>query len=1378
MAQKYSDSTILPDIYVNWSEDLDDAQRRPYKGQVVREGIQNKYREIDHRLDGIEEKLEMGSLDFRFDNMPSGNVIVNGSAPYDFPLYIRSVLVNPDGSEEKYDSNVQLDIIVSLNGKTSTTSLGYVAANKAITVNITPYVTNGSVFSFKASNDTGAQKRSSYYDVIKANISVEFRSETWWAEAFVQGSEWRIPLSITYNIPSVLKATLIDSEGVVRSSETIPSSSLSENYDLFLNHPSLSGGASGLYRLKIEFIATDESLGGLHIEPIEYSVCCVTPGDATNYLIVNNRAEKLKNYSVNRVFDYAMRIGYGNPTIRFEANVGDAIVSDTGEMTAVAGTVSHYALSLDLERETDADFNVGVKGYINGSKILDETYVSSNKDGYAATAGAAYTIRFNGRSNSEANRETFYNVVDGSEVHPTFNGIGWSGADGYYNEALSDGNIRTSFRILAGSSMVLPLKPLMMQPLEGRTFEIAYKLNNVRNFDTPIISCVDASGNGLKVSANEAVLLTPSARQVDDQNVGMDYSEYQHLVVVVRPQPNGVNANVDNFSACEIFLNGCRQRWFSYNRDLNVNSTITIGCEDADIDIYSIRLYNKHLTEAEVENNTCNLLPTEEDKAAFKVRNSVREEGKVDFNRVRTLCNCIVFEVDELPSREWGKGQKTNAAIEIFMLGETGTKRADVTDFTWQGTTSHNYGTNAEFGGLGQNYKWTDNGTKMCAKANWASSMQSHKIALTAAYTDIAVACGVIPSGQRISILQKPMAGFQKKSDGTISFIGIFTVGTDKGDKGTFGFTDKSLYMEGSDNEPLGTNFILPWNVDTVSVDSANEVYSLGGVKAWEDASKKPQFVESKWKPAYNFVYECMQRIKPCESVEAMSGADGSYSMWTPDYELYYYNPVLAQWKTSGINLKAQLVDKEYGLTSAMLEGKSAEQKNELFKEARRKKFKLEAEQYFDRKSFLHHISFIEFFACSDNLSKNTYPYILDATAANAKICWRQDDLDSSLQTENQGKNYKKYCVEIDDNYASYGRDNLMVFNGTNNQFWLLVRDCYAAEIKNYISESFIPSLQYGQAASANVAFSAWCQHYFFDNAQSHFPEALYNETGRLRYGYGHLSSGYQYANIALSQDSGNCFSAEKQWLRLRYIYMTSKYCVGIFAGGSKTDVFTTRPYADPQGIGNTFEITPAIWMYPSVQNGESVIRGERIWQGGELRTWVVTLPATQGDQEQRINGMSYIRSLGALYNAAIRGGVNVNGRMLVSLEMGSRDDIGGIRSRITGLGVGDATSLQELNLANLATLEGVVDLSSCVNLKELYAEGTSVASVPLCDGGPLMILHLPATLTTLELKGKRNLTEFTIAGASELITLSVEDCNDSVVKAALNIISDNYNAS
>lgn len=1381
--------TPLPDIYdKGWAKNPLDPNGLGYSGKAIREAIQNKFLENDARLERLEEEVGGGSVDFRFVGLPSGNVFVNGAAPYPFPLFIKSVLVykNDEGEEyeEEYDRNVHLEIEVILNGTSTVTNLGNVAANKEIEINITPYVADGAAFAFRAYNDSGNAKRTSYYDVVKANIGFGFQNNNWWAAAFVNGENWRVPMTTDVNVAALLKVSLIDKDGIVRAVKNVPSSQFSTNYDLSIDHPISGGGESGVYTMKFELVATDEKLSGLAAEPKEYKVCCVSATDDNNYLIINNEGSGFKNYTTNRIFDYSVRVGFGNPTVRIKASENGEIVSDTGELSIVNGAVYPYNLSLEMERLDDADFSLNVSFDIEEETVFAKDYTFSNNEGFAATAGAKTLIRMSGRSNSEANRAVFVNAVDGSQIRPVFTNVSWSDADGYKDIMQADGNTQTCFRLLSGSKMELPIKLLKLGSFDSLTFEIDYQVRNVLDYDTPVIECADADGssfNGLKITPNNISMLTPSAKLPDDQNLNYDGEERNHLIVVLRRKAVGATTTADNYSAVMYYIEGCKQRSFNYAGDLNVDANLVFGSEDADIDIYAIRIYDAALTNRECETNTTNWKPTEAQKIAYKNRNNVRENGQVSFSLVRSLCNVFVFESenDTLPDISWGKKDSVKTRVEWYWREHPEWNWVlEELDLLWQGTTSHGYW-RQNFKGKAAKALDFDGGNhkaikSICWKKNFASSMQSHKIGSVLSYTDLAIRCGVIEDDERASIWQYPAVGFQRLKDGTMKFIGLYTVGPDKGDSGTFGFGDNSIAMEMSDNEPLGSNFRLPFNEDTTTNDG--ETYTMCGVKSFEDSMKHPELVEQHFKPAYNFVYNLSQMIRPWNgTVEELQASDATagYDYWLVNadgeydaFTVFYKNG--STWMPNGVNIAEQ--------TGVDTEDKDADTLNEEFKAARVALFKEGAGQRLDVPNALFHLAYVEHRAASDNLAKNTYPYIKNCNMEHPLIRWRQDDLDTIFDIENQGKAYKKYCVEIGDDYSEYGRNPQSIFNGIYNQFWILLRTAFADEYAEFVRTKFIPALHYGATADPLTMVMAHYQHYYFDNAQEHFPEALYNEDAKYCYEESALIGSYEYSTIALSQLLGNHYSAEKYWVKMRYIYMASKYNADNFAMGAQNDTFRTRPY-NPDGLGNTFEITPAIYMYPSIQEGNSkVVRGERMYPGNSTKTWTVTLEASEtSDQEQRVNGMSYIRSLGKLYKDAFTGNVGVKGKMLTELLLGSKDDASNIRSRVTSVEIGDATALRLVDLANLSTLQGVNDFSTCVNLRTLYAEGTNVTSIPLSDGGPLGTLHLPPSITTLALNGKKNLTDLVIGGSDNLTTVEVTNCSDYVMGKVLDILSTVY---
>ncbi len=1387
------------------------------------------------------------NVEFRFQNMPSGNVYINGNNPYYFPLYVKSVAQYSDGTEEPFDTNISLAILVNLNGSTTTTELGTFPANETFRVNITPYVADGASFVFLAYNEAGNRRTSGRYSVIRATLSLGTQNDTWWGTAFRQGdANWNVPLALNVNVGCELRATL-SKGGTTYVSKTVPSSEFSSNYALKLNHPISTGGVSGVYQLHLELVATDETVSGMEPATLDFDIFCVSADDTNCYFVTNNVASELQNYTNNKVFEYAVFVGSGNHTLTIEAETDGAAVVSPSTTAAVNGTVSSYYLNLELERADNADFTINVTARIDdGADVMDEDFTTTNTLGYAATAGATLLVKANGRSNSEADREKLINVLTGEEVkrvvdgdthYPEWTNMTWSSVDGYMTKNVTDRNgdsVTVAFiRLLSGETLEIPITPLAMRASEGRTFEIMFQCRNVMNYDTPIIQCLDESGNsfvGLKVTSSKVTLLTNNSQDEDTQSKNFDPDDLIHLAIVVNPAYTEAGRQ---FNACFIYINGNKQRVFAYDRDINVLSDLLIGCADADIDIYGIRTYDNALTSDEIVTNAVNWQISLYDKQYMKERNNIKQNGKVDFNKVRALCNVFVFKANDgsgnVPTLGWGKDDTISGRLKTYWRDEPTWNSQTDCELQGQGTSSMEY--------FRWNFKsslsvaWAfDGGThpsikKWCAKKNFASSMQCHKMGGTEAYDYLARACGAVPqNAARQAIWQYPFVGFAEKVENGQSvyeFIGLYTVGPDKGDKDTFGFTSDSIAMEGLDNDRLSTNFRVPWNDSTVEPDSKNEKYNVCGEKAWEDSMKNPTGVLSRWKPAYNLVYECSQLIKPWKGItfdgdtyaatlegllsygEAIADIDTStdegkalykdatmYEYWiSGSYDLYRYDPqsgeYVQSYTTAAINLSTALCGHNYQvgtensggqtvpvyLTTELLAAAADDDaRNVLLKKARLSKFKAEVGNHFDITNAFFHLAWVEFNAATDNLAKNTYPYLLACSDDTDRIRWRQDDVDTVWPIDNQGKDKKPYCVELEDNYSDYGLASLWVWNGRYSQFWYTLKEAFATEYETFVRGTFFQALHYGNGTNLLQRIMAFFQHFYFDRAQEYFGAALYNADSVYCYEQAYLYEGtYTHKGIALEQALGDHYSAEKYWIRMRTIYMMSKYKADLFMAGQTTDCFATRV---GEGV-NTYNITPAIYMYPVVQNGEQAIQGPRFWPGSNVQSWTAGPITTAGDQTFRINGMSYIRDIGNLYQNTLKESVSVAGSMLRVLMLGNHEaQAEDIKSTVTAVTIDNATSLRKIDLGKLGLLAGTVNLTSCINAREIYGGDTAIASLVLSNGGPLTTLVLGERITTLQLLGKQMLTTLTIGSTDRLTSVEMANCNAYTISRIMSILA------
>lgn len=1465
MAQnKHISYNDIPDYQTDWMQDPTNGNK-PFSGQSIQKFIKQElqksygysrtasgymqffrspedadaYDQGDTSRLLSQVSLQGTNVEFHFVNQYAGNVYINGNNAYLFPLNVRSVDVNGDGSETPHDTNISLAIQVNLNNGTTTTNLGQHPANAPFEVNITPYVADGATFVFVASDEDGNRRTSNRYSVVRANLSVATQNNTWWANAYRRGdTQWNVPLALDVNVPSELRVT-VSRDNVNYVTKTVPSTEFSANYALTFDHPMQNDGPEGAYHLHLKLVATDEHLASLAPATLDADIFCVAQVSNALLLVVNNLTQEIQNYTNNRVLDYAVFAGSGNHTLTITAKEGATDLIAPQTVTAQNGTVGTFYLPLEMERIDDADFTVAVSATLDDSVLggFAAEITATNRLGYAATAGAQVLVKATGRSNTEQNREQLINLLNGSAINPTWQNMTWSSVDGYQTRTVKDSagqDTETAFiRLLSGESLLLPLQALKMTANQGRTLEILFQPRNIMNYDTPIIQCLDADNegsgfSGLRVTPSRITLLTNGSRNEDTQSKNFDPDDIQHLTIVVNPAYNEAGTA---FPACFIYLNGAKQRVFRYEKDLNVTAQLLFGSADADLDIYAVRTYNTALKVAEVETNAVNWQFSLNDKAAMKAKVNIREAGKVDFNKVRSRCNVFVIKSKDGNGRipAWGMGKKDTipSIVRFYWHDHPEWDSTIEDDVQGQGTSSQEYFRWNMKGSQPQAWAF-DGGThtpikKWCAKKNVASSMQSHKMGGVEEYDYLARATGAVEQdAARQAIWQYPFVGFAEDKNGNLTFIGLYTIGPDKGDKDTFGFGSNTVAMEGLDNDRLSTNFRCPWNDSTVEVDEEGEKYTVCGEKAWEDSRKNTAGVTARWKPAYNLVYECSQLIRPWKGATvggtnypataaglqqyaaAIAAIDTTtdagkqqyqeatmYDYWiSSSYDLYRYDPqqheYVQAYTDHALNLSTDLCGKSYVVgqqqsggqttdilltTTLLANAADDDARNTLFLKARLSKFKKEIGLHFDVRNAFFHLAWVEFKAATDNLAKNTYPYLMDYTDPSARWRWRQDDVDTVGPIENQGKDKKPYCVELEDNYSDYGMAALWVWNGRFSQFWYTLRSAFATEYEAFVRDTFFPALHYGTAQNLLQRCLDFFQHFEFDRAQEYFGPALYNADGIWTYEQAYLTTAdYAHKGISLEQLLGDHYSAEKYWIRMRIIYMMSKYKADLFAAGATADCFATRVGAGT----NSYTLTPAIYMYPVVQNGEQALQGPRFWPGNsQLTEWTAGPITTAGDQTFRINGMSYLRSVGNLYQNTLKESVSVAGQMLRQLNLGSRTaDAADIHSTITALTIDNATSLRTLDLAQLPTLAGSVNLAVCANLRELYATDTALSAVQLADGGPLQTLVLGDNIATLSLLGKQQLTTLTIGSTSRLANVEMQNCNEYTISRIMSILA------
>lgn len=168
----------------------------------------------------------------------------------------------------------------------------------------------------------------------------------------------------------------------------------------------------------------------------------------------------------------------------------------------------------------------------------------------------------------------------------------------------------------------------------------------------------------------------------------------------------------------------------------------------------------------------------------------------------------------------------------------------------------------------------------------------------------------------------------------------------------------------------------------------------------------------------------------------------------------------------------------------------------------------------------------------------------------------------------------------------------------------------------------------------------------------------------------------------------------------------------------------------------------------------------------------------TYGDTETAVYGASELSSLGNLAGLYC-GVINVsNASKLTELIIGSAEP-GYHNDNFRELHVGTNRLLKKIDVRNCSGLgiygkspQKTLALSDCPNIEEIYTEGTNLAAVSLPTSGYIKVLHLPSSISTIDIRNQQHLTMsgFSVANNnySNVKKLRIENCTNLDTNAIL----------
>ena len=1144
-----------------------------------------------------------------------------------------------------------------------------------------------------------------------------------------------------------------------------------------IEHPS----KTGVFKVDVWLEATAT---GVLSEVLSFDIMCVAQEDITTakLVCVNDIAEDVDNYAENTLFSYAAYDGgssVAKPTIN--VSFGSTTIIE-GQYDVSVGVPNVYKYSFAVETsDTDGVVTATIS---NGNTIIIN-FPLRNDSTFAPVAGSTFTIDASTRYNTESNRENIINEVNSDAISATWKDMAWvDGMDGWTTD--EDGY--KCLLIPAKSSVEINYAP--MASANTCTIEMLYKVKNVSDFSEDIITMItdtSKSWMGLKIKPTN-VLLHSQALFTSDLTQGYNTKDEElvHLAVVIASNYQQIG------NIAMIYVNGVKKCSFEWSAgDLFAhNGILRIGSTTADTYLYKMRVYDFGFSWTHVRQNYYASLPDVAKRTVLnrKEMSVLNDMNELDYSKIKGVYNTFVVELPDgalLPNKKNNPNnipiEGTNLYIDIVQ-DPSCSIHGDWLNvpLEGQGTTAMTY------------YRWNfrskGDTIRITAKKNVASSMHSHKRGATALFNDLNLAIvGANEANGRVAVYQYPVYGFLKKKDEAVAGayiyepIGLYTIGPDKGDKPTFGFNNKAykstlIHMEGTDHSPRGVGMDYPWEQIAVGTNAdgdmflgaknamgtglAEEAWEIGACGDKETVADAKTYLDTEFAPAYKLDYFCTPLIVGLPSGTSINDVNADIKAFRAteredgfsyadclvyidgEYDTYYYNVNSKTYVKDGYKIYNGL--ESYGFSLSTLDSKGTiADKTDYIVSCRRDRHRAEVGLYWLLDDSLFHACFLDLIGATDNEKKNSYPYKFGTLASGSRWRWRQDDLDTIFDVNNQGSSDKKYSIMNTDKQGG-----TMIFKGNTSYHWRCIREYYKEEYKAMMQKILAKMVaicppSYG--TSIREKLIGCIRYYFWDYAQEYFTDGAYNIDAKWTY----EDTWALYKNDTsinavhpLQQLLGSHYEAERAWVALRVLFIASMNEFGTFVDYVDT---SEGQISFRQGGDFTFTLKPAIDMRPSIIQGQNTAK---IHSAGRVLAGDTTTIQTEADSSADtmvyIQAADWLEDIGDFSKAQIGSTSQtfaVTSKRLKKLKVG--DEVAeNVTTNINSLDFGYCPSMEEVDARNISTLTGTVDLTKCPRLKKALFGGSSVTEVKLPNGSKIEEFELPDSLTNLSLVNLPNLKQ------------------------------------
>ena len=1271
----------------------------------------------------------------------------------------------------------------------------------AYSVNLGKYLTqeNNSV-KMEVGNQHGKSRTWNF--TIRALEIVLYFDDSY-VESMVRNADWR--LRVGCRGVTALVHLLIDGKEVATSTIT------NTTYDFTIDttgqldagaHEIMLYAENATYGLTSDTISTRFIKAGLAIP----TICVGKDAD--------KRATMYGTASVPYFFYYPGAPVGSSATVTFEIQTREgAVLTEGGTQTiaiandGTSGLQEWRFILGDNEYLTQGEIVVAVK---LGSSTAKHT-IAVMDAGVTLEPASECKIYLTaaGRTNADSDAEDWHSTYDGQRTCTVKRSDNFRliGENGFNNDAFLikankyitlDGYLpfATDFGVNASSAAART----------GKTFEFEFKTLNCTNSDTKVMECLNG-GVGFVIYANRVELHSAAGiletRYSDEEKVRVGFCIDGNTTHCVNKLIDGTEESDCNIAY--IYVNGVIVRMINYDTAAWKQPTaqnIVVGSSECDVELYTVRIYDKSLNYQQMIGNYAFDTPELEEKIAIAKRNNVLDSSNaVDFSKVAEALPSTPYKIWEIARMPTGKKDWVKANTEFvnpqWNLDEYGHAVAPFTctqhDMALDGTSSLSYPDPYKNWADKYNGEWTIHlgdtdltitkysitvgvnaaEKEFVDKVNFASSEGISNILAMNAYQKILLGAsaqypGLLTPQQaqqqaegkdityRHSLSGFPIIGWLREYvNGTpsVRFLSLFNFINNKYSPSIFGM-DKSGEAEIWEVED-NVNFFMDYLDEGTFTDDWN---CLATTLYYARVPKTSPTTGSDYGQASN-------------ANQVAQANDENYWLRRFHNWIYSCNPHVAN--------RYKLKYGDYAmLPSSVTYGDTTYKKDTP--EYRIAKFNAEYAGYMSKESALFYLNFCDNDLCTDSFDKNMSIALVRLKEGGPKIAFFfLRDTDTSKMFNNRGPLAFRFYHEWGDS-----------FDATTGETGQVVGETYDAESGQYSVECTAGTPVYNGRLSGlfdcvNMAWPSDRRAMYqamrsaglnaadlmtmYNAFWRQWSEALYNTdgmgyatTGRFDMAYGDKKEIYKY------------------FYKYRQRYMDSKF------NANTSQALELRLWGPGAGVAlrHYCPIYASLnWGAGEIKTIRSLVPGEPAYfeSSGKNNT-ETTFTVYDADLLTKIStyielpdGTKKEDGLQAISTSADITGLEFCKRLKeLVLDYSDKAANTNLSNRVTNVGASKA--LEKLVIRNCPNVTGTFNLKS-EQIRDVDLRDTSAAGLTIPETGSLVSVQLGEKVRVLSLNGMPNLTTLTLQGHSLLTRMEVTDCPQAPTREILeSILSDSSN--